>query len=160
MRIAMHAAIDPISVVFEVKSEELLYNYKISQYMKMVLEEISHVILSLPEINTIRNKERDFSVKKLQIRANHILRRQGDKYTDFCLSVRTGQRKTGLEMYMGYLLKRADELGIKCPVLQALMLQVEGKQQYYSRLERGYIPFEQTAKRERTPFDEVDDGKV
>lgn len=160
MRIAMHALIDPVSVAFEVKSEELLYNYKISQYMKMLLKEISLVIRSLPEVQSLPNIDREFSVEKLEVRANHILRGLGDTYTDFCLEVKAGRHKTGLEFYTGYLLNRAWRLGIECPVMRALELQVEGKQQYYSRLARDYIPFDQTAKRNRPPIVEDDDGKV
>lgn len=160
MRLAMHALIDPVSVAFELKGDELLYNYRISQYMRMILKEISLVIRSLPELRSIPNIEKDFSVEKLEVRANHILQGLGDTYTDFCLEVKAGRRKTGLEFCTGYLLKRAWRLGIECPAMRALELQVEGKQQHYSRLARDYIPFDQTAKQNRPPIGEDDDGKV
>lgn len=160
MNVAMHTLIDSVSVAFDVKCKDLLFNFSISQYMQKVLEEISRIICALPEIDTIPQAKRDFSVKRMQVQTRCILFHIGDRYTDFHADLREGKRRTGMNFYAGYLLGRAKEMNIQAPVLEALMLLVEGKQQYYSRKARSHIPFDFSAVRRVPSGQKADDGKV
>jgi 2-dehydropantoate 2-reductase len=156
--LSIHAVIDAVSVAFELRAEELLYNYKISQYIRMVLEEVSWILRCLPELKSLDNVDKDFSLSSLTTKLNIAVRKIGNEYTDFCLDVRSGRQKTGLEFTLGYLINRAAELKIPCYVLKALKLQVEGKQSHYSKLAKNYIPFDRTTR--SLVDDDVDDGAV
>jgi 2-dehydropantoate 2-reductase len=135
------AIIGPMSVIFECTNDQLLYNHKIWKYMMIVLTELSHIVRSLPELQDTPNIQKIFSVDRLQKEIIGKIAKSGKTQSHMLRAVRNGNR-TDIEFTLGYLLNRAHELGIECPVTYALMLQVEGKQQYHNRRVRGYIPWE------------------
>ncbi|KAK0112228.1 hypothetical protein ONS96_001477 [Cadophora gregata f. sp. sojae] len=139
--LAAGAVIGPLSVAFDCTNDLLLYNYSASQAMKLLLREISRVIRSLPEMQSLPNLEQTFSARRLEAIVVSRISKTGKNYSAMLQSVRAGN-KTDIDYYNGYIERRARELGIDTPRNQMMLYLVKGKSAARSRELNNYIPFE------------------
>lgn len=135
------AVIGPLSVAFDCSNDQLLYNFSIAQYIRYLLHETTKIIKSFPEFATPRQFEDTFRVDKLEARIISCLKQSGKNVSQMLQDVRAG-RKTDIDFYTGYLVTRAKELGIECPINHMLLYLVKGRQGIKSREKNMYIPFE------------------
>lgn len=141
-RLAINAVIGPLSVAYNCTNDQLLYNYQISRTMKMLLKEISAILIPLAEGSRVSNTNDDFSPARLESLVVSVLGKTGENRTSMLQAVMDG-RKTNIDFYNGYLLECAADLGIDCPCLEMIVALVKGKQGMESRRKNSYIPFQQ-----------------
>ncbi len=134
------AVIGPLSVAFDCSNDQLLYNFNIAQYIRFLLHETTKIIKSFPEFATPQQFEKRFRVDKLEARIISCLKQSGKNASRMLQDVRAG-RKTDIDFYTGYLVARAKELGIECPINHMLLYLVKGRQGIKSREKNLYIPF-------------------
>lgn len=131
--------IGPLSVMYECTNDQLLYNYNASITMTELLKEISQVICSLPELDTLDGIDESFSVRKLQTICISAIAKTGKVESKYLQAVRAGKR-TNIDYYNGWIVRRAAQLGIKCPVNEIILSMVKGKIAIKSKETSGYIP--------------------
>jgi 2-dehydropantoate 2-reductase len=139
-KLVVGAVIGPLSVAYDCSNDKLLYNYNVSQTMMFLLQEISHIIQSFPELATINNVPKLFNAERLEGIVVSCIRTTGKNLSPMLQEVRAG-KKTDIDFYNGYLIMRAKELGISCPHNDMLLHLVKGKQAIKSREKNLYIPF-------------------
>jgi 2-dehydropantoate 2-reductase len=134
------AVIGPLSVAFDCSNDQLLRNFNVAQYIRFLLHETVNIIKSFPEFATPQPLvENLFRVDKLEPKIIACLQQSGKNVSQMLRDVRAG-RKTDIDFYTGYLVKRAKELGIECPINHMLLYLVKGRQGIKSR-EKFYLPF-------------------
>jgi 2-dehydropantoate 2-reductase len=137
--VAVNSVIGPLSVVFDCSCNQLLYNYPASQTMKSLLREISGVLTALPEFENTRNISKHFGVDRLESLVLSVIARTGDNLTTMLRNVRTGKR-TDIDYYNGYIVRRARELGVPFSVNEMVVNMVKAKQAMVSRERNSFIP--------------------
>jgi len=137
--VAVNSVIGPLSVVFDCSCNQLLYNYPASQTMKSLLREISGVLTILPEFDNSRNITKHFGLERLESLVLSVIARTGDNLTSMLRNVRTGKR-TDIDYYNGYIVRRARELGVPFSVNEMVVNMVKAKQAMVSRERNSFIP--------------------
>jgi 2-dehydropantoate 2-reductase len=139
-KLAINAIIGPMSVMFDCTNDQLLYNYNASKTMELLLKEISQVLRALPELQSLRNINEQFSLERLQAIVVSSLKKSGKNHSSMVLDVRAG-KKTDIDFYNGYLVKRGAEMGIDCPRNEMIVYTVKAKQAMKAREKNDYVPF-------------------
>lgn len=137
--VVLGSIIGPLSVMYDCSNDQLLYNYNASLTMEHLLKEISRVICALPELNTLDGIDRSFNAKKLEAICVSAIAKTGKAQSHMLQSVRAGKR-TNIDFYNGYIVRRGAQLGIPCPRNEMIMSMVKGKIAIKSREMNGYIP--------------------
>ncbi|KAH8587573.1 ketopantoate reductase PanE/ApbA C terminal-domain-containing protein [Bisporella sp. PMI_857] len=140
-KLIIDSVIGPLSVMYDCYANDLLFNYSITQAIRLLLEEIVAVVSVLPEFRRIEGIHKHFGARRLErIIVGHCSK-IGKNRTSLWYQVNDG-RKTDIDYHNGYLLKRANELGIDCPRLEMLVAMVKGKQAMKSKELNSYIEFQ------------------
>lgn len=139
-RLAVNAILSPLSVVFDCSYEKLLENSAIAKLMRQLLKEIVEVAQSLPELCSASGVKDKFKVKKLEYLIVERASKDTNHRSGMLQDVRKG-KKTDIDFINGYIVKRGLELGIPCPVNNAIIQMVKAKQSMNKRREESYIPF-------------------
>jgi 2-dehydropantoate 2-reductase len=139
-KLAINSVIGPLSVMYDCFNDALLCNYQVSRSMKLLIRDISNILLRLPEVSKATKIEKRFSAETLERTIIGVLGKTGKNSTSMLQAVRKGER-TDIDFYNGYLLNRAAELGIDCPHLEMMVAMVKGKQAMQSREKNSLIPF-------------------
>jgi 2-dehydropantoate 2-reductase len=126
-KLAANCVINALTVMFDCKNGDILHNPAISRCMHLLLAEISLVIRSLPEMQHLHNVELRFSPRALERRVIHIAQTTKNNFSSMLQDVRKGNM-TEIDYMNGYIIKRGEEMGIKCIVNYTLMQMVKGKQ--------------------------------
>ena len=138
-KLAINAIINPLTVMFDCKNGELLENFSVTRVMRLLLFEISLVIRSLPELQNVPNVEVRYSPQRLEAQVIRIARQTSSNTSSMLQDVRAG-RQTEVEYINGYIVRRGEEMGIRCVVNYMLEKMVIGKQQMTSRKLSDLIP--------------------
>ncbi|KAL3420201.1 2-dehydropantoate 2-reductase [Phlyctema vagabunda] len=142
-RLTLRAVIDTISVLYDCHTEELLSSYHVLRTIKLLLGEISNILFALPESRYMPNPDVEFSVKRLETLVLSTLTKMGPGKTTTLHLVQNG-KQTDIDYSTGYLIRRANELGIACPQNDMMLALVKGKQGVMSRRMGRDIPFKET----------------
>jgi len=126
-KLAVNAVIGPLSVIFDCFNDKLLHNYHVSQIIKTLTQEISAVLIALPELKDFDKRLHLFGPERLQALVVSVCKTTGANRSAMLLDVMQGKR-TEIDYYSGYLLMRAEQLGIYCPSLEMTLAAVKGKQ--------------------------------
>lgn len=140
-RVATNCIIGPYSVIYNCFANELLYNRAISNSIKGLLEEISTVLIALPEMQKVESRHKAFGLEKLEAMLYGQLEKMGRNRTQMWRDVNDG-RRTAIDYYNGYIIKRAEELGIDCPNLKFFTLMVTGKGMMKQQEMHSYIKWD------------------
>ena len=140
-RLARHAVIDALTVIFDCKMGGLLDNFGITRVMRLLISEISLVIRSLPELQGIPNLDLRFAPSKLESQVVGLAKTTAAHESSMLLDVKHG-RITGIDYSTGYIVRRGEELGIRCVMNYMLMQMVKGKQNMESKKLEGHLPTE------------------
>lgn len=138
--LAITSVLGPVSVLYDCFNSQLLYNYEASRTIELLLEEISRILRSLPEVSQIPSIDQVFSSQSLKKLVFLAIRKSGKNRTSMLLDVRQ-RKKTKIDFYNGYLLRRAEEFGIDCPRLEMITSMVKGKQNMRIWENHSRIPF-------------------
>lgn len=141
-KLAASAVIDPLTVMFDCRNGELLFNDAVSRVMRLLLSEISLVIRSLPELQGVPNLQMRFSPDRLESMIVSIATMTERKLSPMLQEVRAGN-ETEIDYINGYLIKRGEEVGIKCVMNYMLMQMVKGKRSMINKEVYNQLPMEE-----------------
>jgi 2-dehydropantoate 2-reductase len=125
-RLAVNSIIGPLTVMLDSRNGGILYNYSLTRTMRLLLSEISLVIRSLPELQYIPNVAQRFDPGRLETFAVGVAHRTRDDISSMLEDVRKG-RQTEIEYLNGWIVKRGEELGVRCFMNYMMLNLVKGK---------------------------------
>ena len=131
-KLAVNATINPITALLDSRNGAVLYNYAITRAMRLLLAEISLVFRSLPELAALPNTLTRFGAERLETLVVGVAYRTRENVSSMCADVRAG-RRTEVEFINGYVVKRGEEVGVKCVMNYLVMQLVKGKQAMVDR---------------------------
>ncbi|KAI9716091.1 MAG: hypothetical protein M1812_005518 [Candelaria pacifica] len=140
-KVAINAIINPLTVMFDCHNGDLLYNYRITRTMRLLLSEISLVVRSLPELQGLPNIKLRFAPDRLETLVVALAGRTSNNVSSMLQDVRKG-RETEIDFINGYLVNRGEQMGMKCVMNYMLMQMVKGKKQMVDRDIDDFVPFE------------------
>jgi len=146
-KLAINAIINPLTVMLDAKNGDILSNFAMTRVMRLLLSEISLVIRSLPELQGVPNVRIRFAPQRLETIAVAVMSKTSNNLSSMLQDVRAG-KQTEIEYINGYIVRRGEEMGIKCVMNYMLLQLVKGKQQMVNRRFDDYVPIiNDTAKR-------------
>ncbi|KAK1141623.1 2-dehydropantoate 2-reductase (Ketopantoate reductase) (KPA reductase) (KPR) [Aspergillus melleus] len=138
-KVAMNSVINPLTAVMNCENGELLYNYSYTRIMRLLLMEISGVICALPELQGIPGIETRFSPERLRWMVTQLANRTAHNHSSMLQDVRNG-KTTEIEYMNGYIVRRGEELGVKCVVNYMMKHLVLAKKESTTKREWGAVP--------------------
>ncbi|KAL4939049.1 hypothetical protein BDV06DRAFT_214596 [Aspergillus oleicola] len=140
-KLAMNCVINPLTALMDCRNGELLYNYSFTRIMRLLLFEISSVICSLPEIQGIPGVESRFSPERLRWMVTQLAQKTAQNTSSMLQDVRAN-RTTEIEFLNGYIVRRGEELGIKCVVNYMIKHLILAKQKESRQKESSAVPID------------------
>lgn len=140
-KLAINAVINSLTALVECYNGEILYNYSFTRVMRMILMEVSAVICSLPELRDIPGVEDRFSAERLRRLTVHVANRTSEN-TSSMLQDMQNRRMLEVTHTNGYIVKRGEELGIKCALNYMIIHLLLGKHSVLRQREMGAIPID------------------
>ncbi|QGA21255.1 hypothetical protein EYB26_008965 [Talaromyces marneffei] len=138
-KLAMNCVINPLTALLDVKNGELLYNYHMTRSMRMLLAEISTVICALPELDGVPGVKERFSTERLKARVIKLANATAQNTSSMLQDVHA-MKTTEIEYINGYIVRRGNELGIRCALNYIIMQLVLGRNQISKLREAGAVP--------------------
>ncbi|KAE8151935.1 2-dehydropantoate 2-reductase [Aspergillus avenaceus] len=114
-KLAMNSVINPLTAIMGCKNGELLYNYSFTRIMRLLLIEISSVICALPELQGVPGIESRFSPERLRMMVTQLANKTAANNSSMLQDIKS-RKQTEIEYMNGYIVRRGEELGIKCMV--------------------------------------------
>ena len=125
-KLAINAIISPLTVMFDCTNGELLNNLHVTRVVRLLLAEISLVIRSLPELQNVPNLQQRFSTERLEAQIFGLAKSTADNRSSMLQEIDLG-KQTEVEYINGYIVRRGEELGIKCLMNYMLAKMVRGR---------------------------------
>jgi 2-dehydropantoate 2-reductase len=138
-KLAINAIINPITALVDARNGAIMYNFPLSRVMRLLLAEISLVILSLPELKALPNLATRFSAERLETLVVAVANKTANNISSMLADVRNG-RTTEIKYINGYIVKRGDELGITCFMNYLMVQLVKGKNAMIERERTEELP--------------------
>lgn len=138
-KLAMNSVINPLTALLGCENGELLYNYSFTRVMRMLLIEASSVICALPELKGIPGIEGRFSPERLR-RMTVQLANKTAKNRSSMLQDLESRGHLEIDYINGYIVRRGEEVGIKCAVNYMIQHMVLGKHAISRQREWSAIP--------------------
>lgn len=138
-KLAVNCLINPLTVMLDARNGDLLSNFALTRTMRLLLAEICTVFQALPELRGVPGVATRLSPQRLETMAVTVARKTGANISSMLADARRGVQ-TEIEYINGYVVRRGEELGIKCVMNYMLMQMVIGKQQLISREIENYTP--------------------
>lgn len=138
-KLAVNCVINPLTAILGCQNGEILYNYSFTRIMRMILIEISSVICALPELKGVPGVEDRFSAERLRRLAVQLANKTAKNRSSMLQDIESG-RYLEIEYMNGYIVRRGEELGIKCAVNYMIQHMALGKHAVVRQRERGAIP--------------------
>lgn len=146
-KLAINCVINPLTVLLDARNGSILYNYNLTRTLRLLLAEISLVIRSLPELASIPNVSARFDAGRLETRVVGVANATRDNISSMLADARAG-RETEIEYLNGWIVRRGEELGMRCVCNYMMVTLVKGK--------ANLVKLEMS---EGVPFVEDDDGR-
>ena len=121
-KLALNCVINPLTAVFDCTNGELLNHFSVTRIMRLLIAEVSLVLRSLPELEGVPNKNIRYHPERLESVAVAVAERTSNNVSSMLHDVRHNA-KTEIDYINGYIVRRGEELGIKC-VLNYMLLQM------------------------------------
>lgn len=138
-KLAVNAIINPLTAIFECRNGEILYNASISRVMRLLLAEISLVIRSLPELQNVPNVKMRFAPDRLESKVISLAAKTADNLSSMQQDVEAGNLSE-IDYISGYIIRRGEELGIKCVTNYMLLHMVKGKSLKVKKKDDEFLP--------------------
>ncbi len=140
-KLIVNAVIGPLTVVFNCSNGELLHNKSITKVIRLLIAEISLVVRSLPELQGVPNVTMRFAPERLEaLVVNNCI--TTPEYTSPMLRDIKVAMLTEIEYLSGYIVRRGEELGIKCLMNYIVLHIVKGKGILQSKRNSQLLPVE------------------
>lgn len=158
-KLAMNCIINPLTVMFDCRNGELLQNLNITRVFRLLLAEISLVIRSLPELQGVPNVTMRFSPERLELMVSTLSNKTSQNYSSMLQDVRAG-KITEIDYLNGYIVRRGEEMGLKCVMNYMLLHMVKGKGFLQRTRDNDLLPFKRGSserdRRHQVPKDHSD----
>lgn len=138
-KLAVNSILNPLTALFDDRNGSLNYNFPVTRLKRLMLAETSLVIRSLPELKGLPNVPSRFSAERLENVVFRVADQTRDNISSMLADIRAG-RQTEIEYINGYIVKKGEELGVKCVVNYAMMQAVMGKSNITQREYSGDVP--------------------
>ena len=138
-KLAVNAIVNPLTALIDARNGGLLYNFALQRAMRLLLAEISVVIRSLPELRSLPNVSTRFGADRLEMLAIDVANKTAGNVSSMLADVRQGKR-TEIEYINGYIVRRGEELGIKCFMNYLVVQLIKGKQMLIDREHSEQLP--------------------
>ncbi|CAG7921495.1 unnamed protein product [Penicillium olsonii] len=140
-KLAMNCVINPLTTLSDCTNGELLYSFSFTRVMRLLLFEISAVICALPELQGVPGVEDRFSPERLRRLVVNLARMTAENTSSMRQDMQN-KRRTEIEYTNGYIVRRGEELGIKCVLNYMIKHMVTAKVALGQDKEHGYVPFD------------------
>ncbi|KZM20490.1 2-dehydropantoate 2-reductase [Ascochyta rabiei] len=127
-KLAVNCIINPLTVLLDARNGSILYNYTLTRSMRLLLSEISLVVRSLPELQYIPNVSSRFDPGRLETIVVSVAQKTKDNISSMLADARAG-RQTEIDYINGWIVKRGEELGLRCVMNYMMVNLVKGKAQ-------------------------------
>lgn len=131
-KLAVNCVVNPLTALLDVRNGALLYNFHLTRSMRLLLSEISVVIRSLPELRGVPNLDTRFATARLETLAVSVADKTGENISSMLADTRRGLQ-TEVEYINGYIVRRGEEVGVRCTMNYLIMCLVNGKQNVVQR---------------------------
>ncbi|KAL9062123.1 MAG: hypothetical protein Q9157_009210, partial [Trypethelium eluteriae] len=138
-KLAVNSIINPLTALLDGRNGVLLFNYALSRTMRLLLAETSLVLRSLPELQGMPNLRLKFGPDRLETLVVSAANTTAENVSSMLADVRAG-RQTEVEYINGYIVKRGEELGIRCAMNYLVMQMVRGKSNMTKREVADEVP--------------------
>ncbi|KAL9010481.1 MAG: hypothetical protein Q9173_004590, partial [Seirophora scorigena] len=125
-KLAVNAIISPLTALMGCLNGDLLHRPSVSRVIRLLLAEISLVIRSLPELQGVPNVKMRFDIKRLEAQVLGIAEKTARNKSSMLQDVSQG-RLTEIEYINGYIVRRGEEVGIRCALNYMLMHMIKAK---------------------------------
>ncbi|KAJ5555569.1 Ketopantoate reductase ApbA/PanE [Penicillium sp. DV-2018c] len=140
-KLAVNCVINPLTALGDCTNGELLYSFSFTRVMRLLLFEISAVICALPELQGIPGIEDRFSPERLRRLVVNIASNTGKNSSSMRQDI-DARRLTEIEYFNGWIVRRGEELGIKCALNYMIKHLVSAKAATIRDREAGAIPLD------------------
>lgn len=113
LKLASNCIINPLTAILDVRNGRINENADIQPLRRRILEEVSTVFESLPEVQSLPAGRSSFSVESLEAVARDTTEKTAQNSSSMREDIRKG-RSTEIEYINGWIVKRGKELGIDC----------------------------------------------
>jgi 2-dehydropantoate 2-reductase len=144
-KLAVNCIINPLTVLLDARNGAILNNYALTRTMRLLLSEISLVIRSLPELQYIPNVQQRFDPGRLETVVVAVANRTRDNVSSMLADTRKGMQ-TEIDYINGWVVKRGEELGIRCAMNYMLVQLVKGKRMVVQHEMEDGVPLVQPKK--------------
>ncbi|ODH46767.1 hypothetical protein GX48_07167 [Paracoccidioides brasiliensis] len=138
-KLAINCIINPLTVIFDCFNGNLLYNYHVSRIQRLLLFEISAVICALPELQGIPGVQARFAPDRLRTLGVSVMANTAKNVSSMLQDVRL-KNATEIRYMNGYIVKRGEDLGIKCALNYMVIQMVLAREKVRLSKEFGDIP--------------------
>ncbi|KAF1365615.1 hypothetical protein EJ07DRAFT_94471 [Lizonia empirigonia] len=139
-KLAVNCIINPLTVLLDARNGSILYNYALTRTMRLLLAEISLVMRSLPELQYMPNVSARFDPGRLETIVVSVAQKTKHNISSMLADARAG-RQTEIDYINGWIVKRGEELGMRCVVNYMMVTLVKGKAQMIDREIGEAVPF-------------------
>lgn len=140
-RLAVHCIINPLTALNDCKNGELLYIFSATRLMRLLLFEISSVICALPELQGVPGIEARFAPERLRRMVANAAALSANNTSSMLQDVRE-RRTSEIEYMNGWIVRRGEELGIKCVLNYMIKLLIYTKLDVVQRREASAVPID------------------
>ncbi|KZZ86943.1 2-dehydropantoate 2-reductase [Ascosphaera apis ARSEF 7405] len=140
-KLAMNCVINPLTVLFNCKNGDLLQSFNVARMQRLILIEFAAVVRAMPELQGLPGLSVRFSPERLRKLAVGLERTTAENTSSMLQDV-LGGRETEIDYINGYIVKKGDELGIRCVANYMVMQAVLAKSRLGSKAAQEVIPFE------------------
>lgn len=118
-KLSMNAIINPLTALLNCSCSNLLQSPAMRPIVRIMVDEVSSVMRRLPELRCLPNSQHRFASYYLEQQTVLVSKTSGDHSSSMLADFRAG-RRTEIEYITGYILQRARELNLECPVNSAI----------------------------------------
>ncbi|KAJ5594472.1 uncharacterized protein N7459_000680 [Penicillium hispanicum] len=157
-KLAVNCIINPLTALSDCKNGDILYLMSCTRVMRLLLFEISSVICALPELQGVPGIEARFSPERLRRQVIDVAAKTGANTSSMAQDMKN-RNSTEIDFMNGWIVRRGEELGIKCVLNYMIQHLVTTKSMIKKRDEAKAIPieygnllsFKETQRNEKTP---------
>ena len=125
-KLAVSSIISPLTTLLDARNGALLYNFHLTRALRLLLAETSFVLRSLPELAHMPNVAHRFSSDRLETLVVGVANKTRKHLSSMVADMQNGHR-TEVEYINGWIVKRGEELGVRCAMNYLVMQLVRGK---------------------------------
>ncbi|KAK2841682.1 hypothetical protein FQN49_006016 [Arthroderma sp. PD_2] len=140
-KLAINCVINPLTQLMDCQNGDTLYNYNLSRVQRLLLIEISAVICALPELQGVPGIQARFGPERLRTLAVSVARRTAENTSSMLQDSRIG-KETEIEYINGYIVKRGEEIGLRCALNYMVMQLVQAKGRMMGKKKAEELPFD------------------